>query len=333
MNQSTILALFLSLSAKAFASLASESINEAHKNLDVEKTLAGFNSATSHGMIMVAGPVSHEAESNPIFDFLRHKLRRRHRHHKRHGGHHHRRHRIHRSPRTLIIPGMRMPHASPYPKAMLEVMKIRERIIVDEQNKPKSAEVALINDLMQVDPLSGQIKMLRHSEIHIKPKNQLIEGEQKRDKLKTGAGLLKSIGPERTFVATEFGADGQPIKMPQQGSRLDRFIRFLHLDQFWPLFLFSAICGFCFVGLTFLAAKLILGLIDDNEKDSYEPVPTRENLLSSIESAQPIRITNEMIETNENSMLNNDHEEDNKNNKKSYFHSIRSSFIIEIHKI
>ena len=95
--------------------------------------------------------------------------------------------------------------------------------------------------------------------------------------------------------------------MPQQGSRLDRFIRYLHLDQFWPLFFFSVVCGFSFVGLTFIAAKLILGLIDDNERDSYEPVPNDDNnLLNSIESAQPIKITNEMIEINETSILNNE---------------------------
>jgi len=241
--------------------------------------------------------------------FLRHKLR--HRHHRKH---HHRRHRIHRHPQAIIMPEMGTHHASPHPKALLEVMKIRERIVVDEQNRPKSAEIALSNDLMQIDTVSGQIKMLRHGEIHIRPKQSFIEDGQKREELKTGAGLLKSVGPDRTFVTTEFGADGQPIKMPQQGSRLDRFIRYLHLDQFWPLFFFSVLCGFSFVGLTFLAAKLILGLIDDNERDSYEAIPNGDNLLSSIESAQPIKITNEMIEINENSMLNDEKQSEEKKN-------------------
>lgn len=307
MNPSTVFTLLFSLSAGALASSPGESF-DARGSLDTEKTLAGFGSKHPHGMIMLSGPITHEAEPNPFLALLRQRLR--HRHHRKHHHHHHR-HRIHRRAQALIMPEMhmRMHHvASPHPKALLEVMKIRERIVVDEQNNPKSAELALSNDLMQVDPLSGQIKMLRHGEIHIKPKHLNNEDAQKREELKTGAGLLKSVGPERTFVATEFGADGQPIKMPQQGSRLDRFIRYLHLDQFWPLFFFSVFCGFSFVAMTFVAAKLILGLIDENERDSYEPVPNGENLLSSIESAQPIKITNEMIETNENSVLNSENQ-------------------------
>lgn len=315
MNPSAILTVLFSLYTGALASSIGGSFDGAAgthgTTLNIEKTLAGFNSPKSHGMMMITGPVSHETEPNPLLAFLRYKLR-----HRRHLKRHHRRHRIHRRRRAqaLIIPGMRLRHASPHPKALLEVMKIRERIVVDEQNHPKSAEIALSNDLMQIDPISGQIKMLRHGEIHIKPKQRIIEGGPKGDDLKTGAGLLKSVGPERTFIATEFGADGQPIKMPQEGSRLDRFIRFLHLDQFWPLFFFSVLCGFSFVGLTFLSSKLILGLIDDNERDSYESVPTGDNLLSSIESAQPIKITNEMIEINESSMLNVEKNSDDENN-------------------
>ena len=311
MNPSTLIAILFSISAGALASSTVDSFDESrfHRgSLDTERTLAGFKNEKPHGMIMIAGPVSHETEPNPLLAFLHRKLR--HRHHKRH----HRRYRIHRRPQAFIMPQLRIHHSSPHPKALLEIMKVRERIVVDEQNRPKSAELALSNDLMQIDPISGQIKMLRHGEIHIKPKHMLIEGGQNREELKAGAGLIKSVGPERTFAATEFGADGQPIKMPQEGSRLDRFIRYLHLDQFWPLFFFSVFCGFSFVGLTFLAAKLILGLIDDNERDSYEAVPTGDNLLSSIESAQPIKITNEMIEINENSMLNDEKKTDEEDN-------------------
>lgn len=255
-----------------------------------------------HGMVLISGPASGHPEPNPFAALFRQKLNRRHRSKDRHH-----RHRIHRRPIAFIMPhhaGMEE-HSAPHPNALLEVMKIRERIVVDEQNHPKSADLTLSNDLMQVDPLSGHIKLLRHGEIHIKPKfhNSSIEH---KDELRTGAGLLKSVGPERTFAVTEFGADGQPIKMPQEGSRLDRFIRYLHLDQFWPLFFFSAACGFMFVGLTFLTAKLILGFIDDNERDSYEAVPSSENLLNSIESAQPIKITNEMIEVDEKSSLSQD---------------------------
>jgi hypothetical protein len=296
MNPSTILTVILSLCGGILASTTGKAAgpDQIKKTLDLEKTLSGFKSEKPNGMIMIAGPVRKGSESNPFMALFRHR-----RHHRRHR----RRHRIHR----FIVP-FEAPHASmeegPFlrPKALLEVMKIRERIVVDEQNRPKSAELALTNDLMQVDPLSGQIKMLRHGEIHIKPKKRLIQGNSTKEDFEKSP-LLKSVGPERTFVVTDFGADGNPIKMPQEGSRLDRFIRFLHLDQFWPLFFFSAACGFTFVGFTFLAAKLILGLIDDNERDSYESVPTSENLLNSIESAQPIKITNEMIEVNEKTSL------------------------------
>lgn len=304
MNPSVILpSLLLSLSAGVLASTAGES-NGTEKAFNVEKTLRGFDKPhPSHGMILLSGPVSKEgSEINPFAAFFRHK-----RHH-RNRARHHRRHRIHRHPVVFMAPnGIMEEHPAAHPNALLEVMKIRERVVVDEQNHPKSAELALTNDLMQIDPVSGQVKMLRHGEIHIKPKTEESPAslESPKEQLRTGAGLLKSVGPERTFVVTEFGADGQPIKMPQEGSRLDRFIRYLHLDQFWPLFFFSAACGFTFVGLTFLTAKLILGFIDDNERESYEPVPTGENLLSSIESAQPIKITNEMIEVNEKTSLNN----------------------------
>lgn len=308
MNPSTILTLLFSLSAGILASSTGEAIvgpgpDQIRKALDVEKTLRGFKSEKPHGMIMIAGPASSGNETNPFMALFRHR-----RHHKRHHRRHHKRHRIHRHPVPLIVPHDLMgdtPH--PHPNAFLEVMKIRERVVVDEQNRPKSAELALSNDLMQIDPLTGQVKVLRHGEIHIKPKKRLIEGE------KSVKHLVKSVGPERSFVVTEFGADGNPLKIPQQGSRLDRFIRFLRLDQFWPLFFFSAACGFTFVALTFLAAKLILGLIDDNERESYETVPTGENLLNSIESAQPIKITSEMIEINENTSLNSERNENESN--------------------
>lgn len=243
--------------------------------------LASSPADSPNGMVIMSGPVSGGGETNP---FMAAMLRLRRKHQKSHH-HHHRRQRIHRQPVQLVALGQEEPH----PKAFLEVMKIRERIVVDEQNRPKSAELALTNDLMQIDSSNGHVKMLRHGELHIKPKKHHL----------VGASSDESYKSERNFAATEFGADGKPVKMPQEGSRLDRFIRNLHLDQFWPLFFFSAICGFSFVGLTFLAAKLILGLIDDNERDNYEPVPNGENLLDSIESAQPIKITNEMIQTNE----------------------------------
>lgn len=286
MNTSVILSSIL-FSLSAVSVYASEASFDKH--------------GKDHGMVLMSGPVSGHTEPNPFAAaFFHHKRSRRHHNHKKH----HRR-RIHRHPIAFIMP-LEGKHPAPHPNALLEVMKIRERIVVDEQNRPKSAELALSNDLMQVDPLSGHIKMLRHGEIHIKPKIHNNSSIEQREELRTGAGLLKSVGPERTFTVTEFGADGQPIKMPQEGSRLDRFIRFLHLDQFWPLFFFSAACGFMFVGLTFLVAKLILGFIDENERESYEPVPTSETLLNSIESAQPIKITNEMFEVNEKYSLNQD---------------------------
>lgn len=310
MNPSNILTLLFSLSTGILASTTGAAIgpDQIRKTLDLEKTLNGFKSEKPHGMIMLTGPASNGNESNPFMALFRHRFNHK-RHHRRHHKRHHKRHRIHRHPVTFIAPRNLMEEGPILrPKALLEVMKIRERIVVDKNNHPMSAELALTNDLMQIDPLTGHVKMLRHGEIHIKPKKRSIQDESNMKEFEKSP-LLKSVGPERTFVATDFGADGNPIKMPQEGSRLDRFIRFLHLDQFWPLFFFSAACGFTFVGLTFLAAKMILGLIDDNERDCYESVPTSENLLNSIESAQPIKITNEMIEVNEKTSLNNEKKE------------------------
>lgn len=291
MNPSSIVTTILfTLSATVWGSstdaVAGPGPDQIRSALDVERTLKGFkggDEGKQGGMIMLTGPVaSSGSERNPFMALFRRNRR------------HHRRHRIHRHPFALVVE--ERPPSFTTPKAFFEVMKIRERIVVDEQNRPKSAEVALSNDLMQIDPRSGHVKMLRHGELHIKPKHPLIQGGPKPAEEEIPAAKVQNF-----LVATEFGADGKPVKMPQQGSRLDRFIRFLHLDQFWPLFFFSAICGFTFVGFTFLAAKLILGLIDDNERDSYEPVPN--GLLDSIESAQPIKITNQMIEVNESTSL------------------------------
>lgn len=301
MISKTILAIILSISAGISASSNDEVVSgpgpdQIIKALDFEKAIKGINDEKRkpHGMIMLIGPGSkNEPGFNPFMSLLRQKQNRKYDDMRTHG-----RHRIHRYPVPINEPNMFMMNDSA-PKltnTLLEIMKVRERIVVDEQNRPKSAELAIINDLMKIDPNSGQIKMLRHGEIRIKPKNHqgtnILEKPEKIDQ------IVKSVGPERILLATEFGENA-----PKEGSRLDSFIRKLHLDQFWPLFIFSALCGFTFVGLTFLAAKLIFNLIDDSDKDSYEPIPSSGSLLNSIESAQPIKITSEMIQVNENSSL------------------------------
>lgn len=211
---------------------------------------------------------------------------------------HHRRRRIHRRPITNVR-FMKLRNRDPIiPKAFFEAMKIRERIVVDDQNRPKSVEMSIVNDLMQLDPHSGGFKMLRHGEMHIKPKHALITPDMTDIRI----DKIKSVG-ERRFLINEFNINDASFDSASKERRIDRFIRYFHLNKFWPLFFFSAICGFSFVGLTFLAAKLILALIDDNEGFSYDAVPTDESLLESIESAQPIKITDDMIEINENSSL------------------------------
>ena len=227
MNPSFILSSIL-VSCLSAGALGSSTVSGPGQE-QLDKVLRGFGKADSdkpHGMVLVSGPISsNEPETTGFASLFRHRR-------------HHRRHIIHRHPVPFFSSsqgseeGNHPSNPSP-PTALLEVMKIRERIVVDEQNRPKSAELALSNDLMQIDPISGQIKMLRHGEIHIKPKTAAVPPSQ--EELRTGAGLIKSVGPDRTLLATEFGADGEPIKMPLEGRRLDRFIRYLHLCAVFPL--------------------------------------------------------------------------------------------------
>lgn len=204
------------------------------------------------GMIMISGPLIHRR-------VIHRRPFRLHRHRRRHNRHLH--------------------HKAK--KAFIEVVNVRERIIVDEQNRPKGAEAVLSNDLLAVNPQTGQMRMLMHRELHIKPK------------LPTNANP-NAINPQRKFIINEYGVDGA-LRSKGPSPWLQSFIQRFHLNSFWPLFAFSVLMGFTFVGLIFVAAKCILTLIEA-EDAGYEPLLSDEELLSSVPSAQPIQLTDEMTE-------------------------------------
>lgn len=314
MNPSSLAKIVLTVSAAGLALASTDKVLDSD-----QRVLRGFSDPKeekgSNGMILIAGPVATQPQSqlqsepevarhsNPFLALFMNRHRRQ--------LTHHRRHRIHRRPYHLH--GLFATPLFSRPKAFLEVMKVRERVVVDEQNRPKSAEFSLTNDLMQVDPISGRAKLLRHGELLIKPKKSLnssIPNSSDSNNLINNNNSINNINNDtntnNSLNDSIFNQFNLKDAANNNNSRLDRFIRFLHLDQFWPLFFFSAICGFSFVGLTFLVAKTILGFIEDPERDSYETVPTDEKLLNSIEAAQPIKITNEMIEVSEKTSLNSD---------------------------
>lgn len=191
---------------------------------------------------------------------------------------------IHRRPFLLCHHRKRHTRRHRLPrKAFIEVVNVRERVVVDEQNHPKGAEAVLSNDLLAVNPSTGQVKMLMHRELHIKPK------------LPTNSNL--SSNTQRKFIINEYGIDGA-LRQQHAAPWLQSFIKRFHLDSFWPLFAFSVLAGFTFVGLIFVAAKCILTLIEDEESGSkeYAPLLSDEALLATVESAQPIQLTEEMTE-------------------------------------
>lgn len=229
----------MNLFALAYLFLISLSLNNS-----VDATTA--DSGKTEPMILISGPLSH---------------RRRviHRHPVRWYGHRRLRH-----------------HSLRRPKAFIQMMKIQERIVVDEHNRPKAAEAVLTNDLLQLTP-GGGMKLLMHGEMHITPKK----------------GIKHDLANARI---TEFGIDGKP----KREGFVDRMIKRLHLTSFWPLFIFSLVCGFGFVGVIFVIAYSLLGLMEEQE---YAPVLTDDALLSSIESAQPIQLRDDEMTTTESSRL------------------------------
>lgn len=213
------------------------------------------------GMIMIAGPMTHRRVIHRKPFLLRHHNRRRH-HKRRHHSHKHRK-----------------------AKAFIEVVNVRERIVVDEHNRPKGAEAVLSNDLMTVNPNTGQVKMLMHRELHIKPKLPKPKQQQPAQTQK--------------FIVNEYGPDGA-LRKSKPAPWLQAIIKRFRLDSFWPLFGFSVLMGFTFVGVVFLAAKCILTLIDGEDGDGdgvqYAPLLSDDALLASVDTAQPIQLTDEMTE-------------------------------------
>lgn len=202
----------------------------------------------------------------------------------------------------LFRRGSRRHRLPSLPKAFVEVLKVHERVVVDEQNRPKHFEAAMSNDLMQIDVASGKMRLLMHGEMHIKPK---MEGhvQTPHPDIRKMQQLRAASAPKRSYIINDYGVDGL-LKNPSSAQNLlDRLIRTLHLNEFWPLFGFSVLCGFLFVGLIFITAKLVLSLVDDDSGAEYETVPTEEGLLASIDSAQPIRLENQMTEVSEGSTL------------------------------
>lgn len=198
------------------------------------------------GMMMISGPMIHRRviHRRPYFLRNHHHQKRLRRHRKRHAA---------------------------KSKAFIEVVNVRERIIVDEQNHPKGAEAVFSNDLLSINPSTGQMRMLMHREIHLKPKL-----------------------PERKFIVNEYGVDGA-LRRKAPAPWVQACIKRFRLDSFWPLLAFSVVMGFTFVGLTFVAAKCILTLLD-GEAAVYEPLLSDEDLLRTVPTAQPIQLTDEMTE-------------------------------------
>lgn len=117
-------------------------------------------------------------------------------------------------------------------RTFVEIIRINERMMVDEKNKPKAYAARVHNALYTIQ--SGRIRRLFHSEMLVKPK--------------PGSNILNRIRTNRFAEETPSARDEEP-------SRLRRwFLRAaakLHLESFWPRLFVSILLGFLATSLIF----------------------------------------------------------------------------------
>ena len=109
-------------------------------------------------------------------------------------------------------------------KHMVEIVRINERMTVDEKNKPKAYSARVHTALYAIE--SGRLRRLFHADMLVKPK--------------AGSSLLNRIQASR--FAADTPANGEkPSKLQEWFMKLaDKF----HLESFWPRLFVSILLGF-----------------------------------------------------------------------------------------
>lgn len=118
------------------------------------------------------------------------------------------------------------------PKIYFEVVRVNERIVVDQQNKTKAFSANMHNALYTLD--SGRLRRLFWSDMRVVPK--------------PGSPLMKALEAKRFL---EEPPKKEPSKFPKW---LEDLAKTLHLDQFLPRLLASIFLGFSATMLLYLLA-------------------------------------------------------------------------------
>lgn len=156
------------------------------------------------------------------------------------------------------------PSAPSPARVYFEVIRVNERVIVDERNHTKGYTASMRNALYSLE--SGKLRRLYLSKMLVKPK--------------PGSRLFKSISSKRFL-------EEQP---PQKSFKkwIEELAYKLHLDKFWPRLIFSIACGFFCTAIIYLTAWLILSVfwsITGYEsvaigEECQKKSPSTENLLN-----------------------------------------------------
>jgi len=156
---------------------------------------------------------------------------RHHRHHlhdeHRYDGHHHRKH--------LDVLPEREQLKHPKSRFMLEVVTIREKVVVDEKNKPKGF-IGRIQNVLFTLGQHGHLKKVFQSNLTVMPK---MRGPASKEPFKlpmTDNGTIKPLA--------------QPIP-PVEAEKdwFDEWARYLRLDEFWPRLAVSTFLGILLTGI------------------------------------------------------------------------------------
>lgn len=145
-------------------------------------------------------------------------------------------------------------------KTFFEIVRINERVVVDEHQKAKGYLAKIHSAMYTID--SGRLRRLFSSDAIIKPK--------------PNATFLRRLSANR-FLHRDFPTQRQDGAGRDFDEWFDGLAKKLHLDRFWPRLLFSILLGFtatCILYL-FLHGLLYLftfitgyKLLDDGDEDA-----------------------------------------------------------------
>lgn len=156
--------------------------------------------------------------------------------------------------------GKEIPPPATKSKTFFEIVRINERVVVDEHQKAKGYLAKIHSAMYTID--SGRLKRLFSSDAIIKPK--------------PNATFLRHLSTDR-FPDQDFPTQRRDGAGHAFDEWFDGLAKKLHLDRFWPRLLFSIFLGFtatCILylflhGLLYLFAAITgYKLIDNGDEDT-----------------------------------------------------------------